>query len=146
MRNRIEYLEINEKSCDLIFEGIKESTYAEATSDVGSQDVKLTGTDTVSSVINCCREKFNIEVSPNDINSIQDIYSSECVRVSGLTKDLPRARIKFPRGNEIVRFGCWGDGARIGKGRRTRMRVWCDICARSVSVIFKAKATATKKI
>ena len=55
LRNRIEYLEIKEKSCDLIFEGIKESTYAEATSDVGSQDVKLTRMDTVSSVINCCR-------------------------------------------------------------------------------------------
>ena len=53
----------------MIFEGIKESTYAEATSDVGSQDVKLTRMDTVSSVINCCREKRNIEVSPNDINS-----------------------------------------------------------------------------
>ena len=33
-------------------------------------------------------------------------HSSECVRVSGLTEDLPRARIKFPRGNEMVRFGC----------------------------------------
>ena len=69
LRNRIEYLEIKERSCDLIFEGIKESTYAEATSDVGSQDVKLTRKDTVSSVINCCREKLNIEVAPNDINS-----------------------------------------------------------------------------
>ena len=76
LRTRIEYLEIKDRSCDLIFEGIKESTYAEATSDVGSQDVKLTRMDTVSSVINCCREKLNIEVSPNDINS--------CYRITGI--------------------------------------------------------------
>ena len=30
LRNRIEYLEIKEKSCDLIFEGIKELSCAEA--------------------------------------------------------------------------------------------------------------------
>ena len=57
LRNRIKYLEIKEKSCNLIFEGIKESSYAEAASDVESQDVKLTRMDTISSVINCCREK-----------------------------------------------------------------------------------------
>ena len=42
LRNRLEYLEIKERSCDLIFEGIKESTYAEVhTSDVGSRDVNI---------------------------------------------------------------------------------------------------------
>ena len=43
--------------------------------------------------------------TPNDTGP-DSHHSSECVRVSGLTEDLPRARIKFPRGNEIVRFGC----------------------------------------
>ena len=37
--------------------------------------------------------------TPNDTGPDSN-HSSECVRVSGITEDLPRARIKFPRGNE----------------------------------------------
>ena len=37
--------------------------------------------------------------TPNDTGT-DSHHSSECVRVSGLTEDFPRARINFPRGKD----------------------------------------------
>lgn len=64
--NRVESLDLQSRSCDLIICGVKECSFAEAasTSDAKGEASRF---DTVQSVVDCCKSEIGVEITAQDI-------------------------------------------------------------------------------
>ena len=78
LRIRIDNLEMQSRSNNLVIHGLPETSYAEAAStaeDVGGVVLRSPRKDTIRAVLECCRSGMKLDVSSNDIVN--------CYRISG---------------------------------------------------------------